>query len=121
VNIKKIEKKRQRRAMRVRKALRAKSIHPRVCVYRSHNHIYAQLIDDNAQTTIVASSSKTLDLKSTTEKLDKKAMAKAVGIDLARKALQAQVDVACFDRGSYLYHGRVQSLADGLREGGLKI
>jgi len=121
VNIKKIQKKRQRRAMRVRKALVAKSARPRVSVFRSHNHIYAQLIDDSAQTTIVASSSMTLDLKTKAEKLDKKGIAKAVGIDLARKALQAQVIVACFDRGSYLYHGRVQSLADGLREGGLKI
>ncbi len=121
MNIKKIQKKRQRRATRVRKALIAKSGRPRVSVYRSHNHIYAQLIDDSAQRTVAASSSKTLDLKSKSEKLDKKAMAKAVGLDLARKALQAQVDVACFDRGSYLYHGRVQSLAEGLREGGLKI
>jgi large subunit ribosomal protein L18 len=121
VNIKKLQKKRQRRATRVRTALIAKSGRPRVSVFRSLNHIYAQLIDDSQQITIVASSSKALDLKSKTEKLDKKAIAKAVGIDLARKALQANVDVACFDRGSYLYHGRVQSLADGLREGGLKI
>jgi large subunit ribosomal protein L18 len=121
VNIKKIQQKRQRRAMRVRNALRAKSVHPRVSVFRSHNHIYAQLIDDSMQKTIVASSSAVLALKTKTEKLDKTAIAKSVGLDLARKALEANVNVACFDRGSYLYHGRVKSLAEGLREGGLKI
>ena len=120
MNIKKIQQKRQRRSMRVRNALAAKSIHPRVSVFRSHNHIYAQLIDDSMQKTIVSSSSAVLDLNKT-EKLDKTAMAKSVGLDLARKALQANVNVACFDRGSYLYHGRVKSLAEGLREGGLKI
>lgn len=107
--------------MRVRNALAAKSCHPRVSVFRSHNHIYAQLIDDSAQKTIVSSSSLVLDLKFKQEKLDKKAIANAVGFDLAKKALQANVSVACFDRGSYLYHGRVQSLAEGLRAGGLKI
>ncbi|HSW76724.1 MAG TPA: 50S ribosomal protein L18 [Candidatus Saccharimonadales bacterium] len=120
MNIKKIQQKRQRRAMRVRNALAAKSVHPRVSVFRSNNHIYAQLIDDSMQKTIVASSSAVLDVKKT-EKLDKTAIAKSVGLDLARKALQANVNVACFDRGSYLYHGRVKSLAEGLREGGLKI
>lgn len=117
MNIKKIQQKRQRRAMRVRAKLVSKSLKPRVSVFRSLNHIYAQIIDDSKQQTLVSSSSVVLKL----EKLDKKAIAKAVGIDLAKKAINANIHDVCFDRGSYLYHGRVLSLAEGLREGGLKL
>ena len=117
MNIKKIQQKRQRRAMRVRAKLVSKSLKPRVSVFRSLNHIYAQIIDDSKQQTLVSSSSVVLKL----EKLDKKSMAKAVGIDLAKKAINANIHDVCFDRGSYLYHGRVLSLAEGLREGGLKL
>lgn len=119
MNIKKIERKRQRRAERTRVTLASKSQHPRVSVFRSLNHIYAQIIDDNAQKTLVSSSSIVLDVKN--QNLDKTAMAKAVGLDLAQKAIQANISNVCFDRGSYLYHGRVRSLAEGLREGGLKL
>ncbi|MBP9765065.1 50S ribosomal protein L18 [Candidatus Babeliales bacterium] len=121
MNIKKIQRKRQRRATRVRVALASVSHKPRVSVFRSLNHIYAQIIDDSQHKTVVASSSLTLGLHKEKAKMDKKAIAKAVGIDLAQKAIKANVVDVCFDRGSYLYHGRVQSLADGLREGGLKL
>ncbi len=120
MNIKKIQQKRQRRAMRVRAKLVSKSLKPRVSVFRSLNHIYAQIIDDSKQATLVSSSSVVLKLDRN-EKLDKKSIAKAVGIDLAKKAIDANIHDVCFDRGSYLYHGRVLSLAEGLREGGLKL
>lgn len=119
MNIKKIQQKRQRRASRVRTALASNSSRPRVSVFRSLNQIYAQIIDDSQQKTLVASSSLVIDTKK--EKLDKKAIAKAVGFDLAQKAIKANIVNVCFDRGSYLYHGRVQSLAQGLRDGGLKL
>lgn len=118
---KKIQQKRQRRATRVRHNLLSNTDRMRVSIFRSLNHIYAQLIDDQAQKTIVSSSSLVLEKDKKNEKIDKKAMAKLVGIDLAKKALQANVNKACFDRGAYLYHGRVKSLADGLRDGGLNI
>ncbi|OGB86449.1 50S ribosomal protein L18 [candidate division TM6 bacterium RIFCSPHIGHO2_12_FULL_38_8] len=121
MNIKKIEQRRERRAFRVRKSLRKKNLHPRVSVFRSLQNISAQLIDDVQQKTIVSSSSLALNLNTKKEKLDKTAVAKAVGLDLAKKALQAKIEVVCFDRGSYLYHGRVKALAEGLREGGLKL
>lgn len=121
MNIKKIQRKRQRRATRVRATLAANSSRLRVSVFRSLNHIYAQIIDDAQQKTLVASSSISLGLHKKSEKMDKKAMAKAVGIDLAKKAVSSNVTNVCFDRGSYLYHGRVQSLAEGLREGGLQL
>lgn len=117
MNKKRIQQKRARRAERVRATLASSSQRPRVSVFRSSQHIYAQLIDDKAQKTVVSSSS----LVIAQDKMDKSATAKAVGVDLAKKALEAKIDKACFDRGSYLYHGRVKSLAEGLREGGLKI
>lgn len=104
-----------RRAFRVRNKL-DKNV-SRVSVFRSLNHIYAQLIDDNAHKTIVSCSS--LELKNI--KGDKKAVAKAVGVELAKRALDKNVTAAVFDRGSFLYHGRVKSVAEGLREGGLHI
>ena len=121
MNIKKIQKNRRRRAFRVRQTLRSVSKLPRVSVFRSHKHIYAQLIDDVVGQTLVASSSQELNINAKEQKLDKKGVAKVVGMDLAQKAIQKNITTACFDRGRYLYHGRVKSLADGLREAGLKI
>ncbi len=121
MNNKKIVQRRQRRALRVRKSLASMSLKPRVSVFRSLQHISAQLIDDSASKTIVASSSQTLNLDFKKEKMDKTAVAKAVGLDLAKKALAANVSMASFDRGCYLYHGRIKALAEGLREGGLKV
>lgn len=117
MGIKRIQQKRKRRTERVRQSLAQASSRLRVSVFRSSKNIYAQLIDDQAQKTVAASSSLAVD----NGKMDKTAVAKAVGIDLAKKALEAKIDKACFDRGSYLYHGRVKSLAEGLRDGGLNI
>lgn len=113
---KKLAQRVKRRVLRVRKKLKAGGL-PRVSVFRSLNNIYAQVINDEQQSTLVSSS--TLELNKV--KGNKKELAKAVGLELAKKALKLGIDQAVFDRGPYLYHGRVKSLVDGLREGGLKI
>ena len=107
----KIKKRTQRRARVVRNNL------PRVSVFRSLDHIYAQIIDDAQQKTLVSASSLTLkDVKGS-----KSEIAHAIGIALAKLALEKGVKKAAFDRGSYLYHGRVKALAEGVRAGGLEI
>jgi len=112
----KIKQRKQRRASRVRSTV-AKTGVPRLSVFRSLKQISAQLIDDSQHKTLCSSSS----LEHKDLKGDKKAIAKAVGLRLAEKAKKLGIDKAVFDRGSYLYHGRVQALAEGAREGGLTI
>jgi large subunit ribosomal protein L18 len=90
---------------------------PRVSVFRSLNHIYAQIIDDAAGKTLASYSS--LELKGRSG--DKKAIAHEVGKQLAQRAASQGIAVAAFDRGSFRFHGRVKSLAEGLKEGGLRI
>lgn len=106
----------KRRALRVRASQKRGSM-PRVSVFKSLNHIYAQVIDDNAHHTVASCSS--LELDGLTG--DKKQVARAVGKELAKRAQQKGIESAIFDRGQFLYHGRVKELADGLREGGLKV
>lgn len=115
----KIKQRATRRALRVRNHIKQTTTpRTRISVFRSLQHIYAQVIDDVAGTTLVSCSS--LELKKLEG--DKKAIARSVGIELAGRAKdKGIVDGVVFDRGSYLYHGRVKALADGLREGGLKI
>jgi large subunit ribosomal protein L18 len=88
-------------------------------VYRSNRHIYAQLVDDDAGRTVASASSVEADVRGAAG--DKKAVAKVVGQLIAQRAKQAGVARAVFDRGGRLYHGRVRSLAEGAREGGLEI
>jgi len=107
----------QRRVMRVRAKVKRYGMPPRVSVFRSLNHIYAQIIDDMAQNTIAACSS----LEMHTIKGDKKAVAHAIGLELAKRAKAKGVDAVVFDRGRFKFHGRVKSLADGLREGALNF
>lgn len=111
----KIKKRTQRRKLRVRAKLN--STFPRVSVFRSLKHIYAQIIDDRSQKTVMSCSS--FDVKDV--KGDKKAIAFAIGRELAQKAVSQGINQAVFDRGQFLYHGRIKSLAEGLREGGLNI
>ena len=113
---KKISIRTARRALRVRAKLKSSSL-PRVSVFRSLKHMYAQIIDDRAQKTLSSCSS--LDLKNLEG--DKKEVAFAIGRELAQRAIAQGITAAVFDRGSFLYHGRVKSLAEGLREGGLNI
>jgi large subunit ribosomal protein L18 len=111
----KINKRIHRRAQRVRGRLKLGES-PRVSVFRSLNHIYAQIIDDNQQKTVVSCSSLELKVKG-----DKSEVAHAVGRELASRALEKGITTAVYDRGPFLYHGRVKALAEGLREGGLQI
>ena len=107
---------RKRRMQRVRKKLRNTGV-PRVSVFRSARNIYAQLIDDAQHKTMASCS--TLELKD--PKGSKKERAHQVGEALAKLAVKAGVDTVVFDRGKFLYHGRVAALAEGLKEGGLRI
>ena len=106
----------KRRAQRIRSRFKGLEL-PRVSVFRSAKNIYAQIIDDRQQKTLVSCSS--LELKDLAG--DKKAVAYAVGRELAQRAINTAITKVVFDRGSFLYHGRVQALAQGLREGGLEI
>jgi large subunit ribosomal protein L18 len=103
--------------MRVRRKIRGTSERPRVAVFRSNRHIYAQLIDDIAGKTLVAASSLETDTRSAGGQ--KRDVAKKVGVLLGKRAVDAGVKLAVLDRGGRLYHGRVQQLADGARESGL--
>jgi len=111
----KLKERKVRRVKRVRDAITR--LRPRVSVSRSAKHIYAQLIDDNKGKTVVSFSSLQIDKP----KGDKKTVAKKVGVELAQKAIDKGIKDIVFDRGAFRYHGRVKSLADGLREGGLNF
>ncbi len=113
----KIER-RQRIKFRIKKIVSGTAQKPRLVVFRSNSEIYAQIVDDTKGVTLVAASSRDKDLKATGTKTEK---AKQVGQAIAKKALAAGIESISFDRGGYLYHGRVKSLAEGAREGGLKF
>jgi large subunit ribosomal protein L18 len=106
----------QRRHHRVRKKVIGSAERPRLAVYRSNRHIYAQVIDDVAGRTLAAASTLAL-----SEGDDPKAKAKAVGTQVAEKAKAAGVERVTFDRGGFRYHGRVQAVAEGAREAGLEF
>ena len=116
--VKKTDRKmeRRRRHLRVRRKISGTAERPRLCVYRSNSHIYAQIIDDVAGNTLVQAS--TLDKEVKTKHSNKEA-AKEVGALIAKRALDKKIDTVVFDRGGYLYHGRVKALADAARENGL--
>ncbi|MGY6560598.1 MAG: 50S ribosomal protein L18 [Luteibaculaceae bacterium] len=108
---------RNRIRMRIRKKVSGTTDVPRLAIFRSNSSIYAQVIDDTTGKTLVASSVKALkDYKGT-----KSEISIAVGKEIAEKALKAGITKVVFDRGGYLYHGRVKSLAEAAREGGLKF
>jgi large subunit ribosomal protein L18 len=106
---------RVRRHLRVRRKVSGTAERPRLAVYRSNRHIYAQLVDDSAARTVAAASDVGV------QDGDKTGRAKRVGKALAERARAAGIDRVVFDRGGHLYHGRVRALADGAREGGLQI
>src|SRR5687767_2212216 len=110
---------RRRRHKRIRKHLMGTAERPRLCVFRSLTNIYAQVVDDVKGHTLIAASTLDGDLKGT--KGSKAEQAKAVGLAIAQRAKAAGISQVVFDRGGYLYHGRVQMLADGAREGGLEF
>ena len=109
------------RHARVRKKISGTPDRPRLCVYRSNMHIYAQIIDDVAGNTLVAASTVEKEIASQLQELDKKGAAKLVGKIVAERAVKAGINEVVFDRGGYIYTGRVAELAAGAREGGLNF
>ena len=109
------------RHARVRKKISGTPEMPRLSVYRSNKHIQAQIIDDTKGVTLVAASTLDVALKGQLEEVDKKGAAKLVGKLLAERAVQAGIKNVVFDRGGYVYTGRVASVADGAREAGLEF
>jgi large subunit ribosomal protein L18 len=105
-----------RRKRRVRTKIKGTALRPRLSIFRSHSHIYAQLIDDIGGRVLAAASS--LTVKSKDKKTDK---SKNIGLEIAKRAASLGIKKAIFDRGQYQYHGRIAALAEGAREGGLKI
>jgi large subunit ribosomal protein L18 len=116
-----IETRRVRRQKRVRKKLSGTPERPRLCVFRSSKHIYAQVIDDIGGKTLASASSLDPEVKGQAAYGGNKAAAALVGKAVAERAKQAGIDKICFDRRSYKYHGRVQALADAAREAGLQF
>ncbi len=112
---------RKKRHLRVRKNVTGTPERPRMAVFRSEKHIYAQIIDDTTHHTICASSTVKGELKTSLEKTWDKAAAEKVGEDIAKKAKEAGIKEVVFDRGGFKYHGRVKALADGARNAGLKF
>lgn len=110
---------RQKIRFRIRHKITGTSESPRLSVFRSNTEIYAQLIDDVTGKTLVSASSNEKNLKA--QKVTKLEKSKLVGAAIARKASDLGLSTVIFDRGGYLYHGRVKALAEGAREGGLKF
>ena len=110
---------RQRIKFRIRKSISGTAAQPRLTVFRSNKEIYAQVVNDVTGETIAAASSRDKDLAKS--KGNKTEIAALVGKAVAEKALKAGVEIISFDRGGYLYHGRVKSLAEGARGAGLKF
>ncbi len=115
--LKRMDRRRRNRANRVRRRVRGTTLRPRISVHRTSMHIYAQLIDDENGRTLCEASSVSLKLAygGNVE------AAKKVGEELGRKAKDASVEAAGFDRGAYRYHGRVKALADAVRSAGVKF
>ena len=112
---------RLQRHKRVRRKVSGTTQRPRLCVFRSSNNIYAQIIDDANRVTVVAASSLDAEIKGSVNHGGNKATARKVGELIAKKAVEKGITEVVFDRGGYLYHGRVQELAEGAREAGLKF
>ena len=116
-NVKAINRK--RRQVRVRNRIRGTDTRPRLCVFRSAKHIYAQVISDEAGTTLVSASTMSADLRGGAgKKID---AAKRVGEVVAKKCLEKSISQVVLDRNGFLYHGRIKALADAAREAGLKF
>ena len=118
--IKKTDKKamRLKRHVRVRGKISGTAERPRLSVFRSENHIYAQIIDDVAGSTLVSASTVEKSFEGNGSNIE---AAKKIGAIVAERALKKGIEEVVFDRGGYIYHGRVQALAEGAREGGLKF
>ena len=112
---------RQRRKFRIRSRISGTPERPRLSVFRSAKHIYAQVIDDTTGATLAAASTLSRDLKSGSDDASKTDAAKKVGALIAKICLEKNLDKVVFDRNGYLYHGRIKALADAAREAGLSF
>ena len=112
---------RRRVHIRIRTRLSGRAQTPRLTVYRSLNHIYAQIVDDTRGQTLVSASTRDKEVRTTLKSGGNVAAAKVVGQALAKRATAAGIARVVFDRGGYAYHGRVKALADAAREAGLKF
>ena len=112
---------RQRRKYRIRNKISGNSGRPRLTVFRSAKHIYAQIVDDVAGSTVASVSTLSRDLKGTLSDDDKTVAAKKVGALIAKICLEKKIDKVVFDRNGYQYHGRVKALAEAAREAGLQF
>jgi large subunit ribosomal protein L18 len=119
--VKSVTEARIRRHERIRKEVSGTPERPRLSVYRSLNHMYAQIIDDSRGSTLVAASTLDKDLSGEKGHKGNVSMAKKVGQLIAKRALEKGLKKVVFDRGGYLYHGRVKALAEGAREAGLEF
>lgn len=108
---------RQKKKLRIRRRVKGTTERPRLCVFRSARHIYAQLIDDTVGATLVSAS--TLDVEGL--KGANKSSAHAIGMEVAKRALNKNIKAVVFDRNGYLFHGRIKAVADGAREAGLSF
>lgn len=107
---------RNRKKIRIRKVVKGTDERPRLCIYRSNKHVYAQVINDVKGATLVSASSLAID-----EKLAGMELAKRVGQEVAKLAIAKNIKDVVFDRNGYIYHGQVKAMADGAREGGLNF
>lgn len=114
------EERRQWRKKRIRKKLAGTESRPRLTVFRSATHIYAQVVDDDLNRTLAAASSLDKDIREG-EKGNKSDTAKKVGALIARKCIENNIKKVVFDRNGFVYHGRIRALADGARESGLEF
>lgn len=112
---------RQEKHRRIRRHIVGTAQRPRLAVFRSNDHMYAQIIDDTEGKTLVAASTLQKDVKSQLEKTNDVAAAACVGTAIGKKAVEAGITEVVFDRGGYIYQGKVKALADAAREAGLKF
>ena len=112
---------REKKHMKLRNRFQGTAERPRLSVYRSNMHIYAQIIDDDAQKTLVSASTVQKDVKAELEKTNDVAAAAYLGTVIAQRAKAAGIDSVVFDRGGYVYHGKIKALAEAAREAGLEF
>ncbi len=112
---------REKKHRRIRNRFSGTTQRPRLAVYRSNQHIYAQIIDDTVGHTLAAASTMEKEIRAELEHTNDKAAAAAVGTAIAKKALEKGITEVVFDRGGYIYHGKVQALAEAAREAGLQF
>jgi len=112
---------RAKKHMRIRNRLSGTSERPRLAVFRSNNHMYAQIIDDTVGNTLVAASTVEGEVKSQLEKTNNVDAAAYLGTVIAKRAIEKGIDTVVFDRGGFIYHGKIQALADAAREAGLNF